>query len=89
MRILAVAVLAIGAIAVEAPARAQAWDPNYPVCLQVFGPASYNECRYTSLAQCAPAASGRAAQCVLNPFVANAQDQSPVRRRHGHDSPTF
>src|SRR5277367_4572104 len=66
MRVLAI--LAIGAIAAAAPARAQAWDPNYPVCLQVFGPINYDECRYTSLAQCAISASGRAAQCVFNPF---------------------
>jgi hypothetical protein len=86
MRVLALAILAIGTIAAAAPAGAQAWDPNYPVCLQVFGPINYNECRYTSLTQCAPAASGRAAQCVLNPFVAHAQHEPPVRRRHWHDS---
>jgi hypothetical protein len=82
MRILALAILAIAsAIAAAAGARAQSYDPNYPVCLQVYGPANYNECRYTSLAQCAPAASGRAAQCIVNPFfAANAQAKLPTRR---------
>jgi hypothetical protein len=85
MRVLALAVLAIGTIAAAAPARAQAWDPNYPVCLRVYGPVSYNECRYTSLAQCAGTASGRSAQCVVNPYFASAE--APVRRhyrRHRH-----
>jgi hypothetical protein len=78
MRILALAVLAVGSIAAAVPARAQAWDPNYPVCLRVYGPASYNECRYSSLAQCAATASGRSAQCVVNPFFASAE--APYRR---------
>ena len=85
MRVLALAVLAVGTIAAAAPARAQAWDPNYPVCLRVYGPISYNECRYTSLAQCAATASGRSAQCAINPYFASAE--APVRRhyrRHRH-----
>jgi hypothetical protein len=82
MRIVALAVLAIGTIAAAAPARAQAWDPNYPVCLRVYGPASYNECRYSSLAQCAATASGRSAQCVVNPYFASAEEPRgrPYRR---------
>ena len=70
MRILALLILATGML--SAPARAQAWDPGYPVCLQVYGPITYNECRYTSLAQCAGSAAGRAAQCSINPYFANA-----------------
>jgi hypothetical protein len=79
-------ILAIGTVSASAPARAQAYDPDYPVCLQVFGPFNYNECRYTSLAQCAVSASGRAAQCVVNPYFANAYQEPPVRhhRRHRH-----
>ena len=80
MRILALAILAIGAASAAAPAQAQTYDPNYPVCLHVWGPANYYECRYTSLAQCNLSASGRAAQCVLNPYVANAQQ--PVQRAY-------
>jgi hypothetical protein len=83
MRILALAVLAIGTVAVAPSARAQAWDPAYPVCLRVYGPISYNECHYTSLAQCAATASGRSAQCALNPYFASAE--APVGwhyRRH-------
>jgi hypothetical protein len=73
MRTVSLAILVIGTIATAAPARAQAWDPNYPVCLRVYGPINYNECRYSSLAECAATASGRAAQCVVNPFFARVE----------------
>jgi hypothetical protein len=82
MRILALAVLAIGAVSAAAPAQAQTYDPSYPVCLHVWGRgATYYECRYSSLAQCNASASGRAAQCVVNPYYASASGDRPVRRR--------
>jgi hypothetical protein len=75
MRNLALAILAIATVAVAEPAAAQTYDPGYPVCLHVYGPiAAYYECAYTSLPQCALSASGRAAQCALNPYFAGAQD---------------
>lgn len=51
-------------------ARAQTYDPSYPVCLQVYqGMVDfYFECRYRTMAQCAASASGRSAQCVVNPY---------------------
>jgi Protein of unknown function (DUF3551) len=57
-------------IALPAPARAQTYDPSYPVCLQVYqGMVDYYfECHYQTMAQCAASASGRAAQCVVNPY---------------------
>jgi Protein of unknown function (DUF3551) len=60
------------AIALPAPARAQTYDPSYPVCLQVYqGIADfYFECHYRTMAQCAASASGRSAQCVVNPYYA-------------------
>lgn len=81
MRILALAVLAIGTIFASAPARAQTYAPGYPVCLHVYGPVVYYECTYTSLPQCNASASGRAAQCVINPFYANGYGDRPIRRR--------
>jgi len=80
MRILGVAIFAIGMVSIAAPVSAQAYDPSYPVCLRVDGPNSYIECRYTSLGQCNASASGRAAQCVVNPFAANAEMIRPARR---------
>jgi hypothetical protein len=83
MRILVFAILAIGTASVAAPAPAQTYDPNYPVCLHVWGPANYYECRYTSLAQCNASASGRAAQCVINPYFASAEEpMGRSYRRH-------
>lgn len=78
MRRLAMAILALATVSVAAPAAAQTYDPAYPVCLHVYGRATYWECRYTSLAQCAGAASGRAAQCDVNPYYAGAK---PRRQR--------
>jgi hypothetical protein len=84
MRALALAILAIAAAAVAGPAAAQTYGPDYPVCLHVYGPATYYECRYTSLAQCNASASGRSAQCVVNPYVAHAEIAAPYRRHHAY-----
>jgi hypothetical protein len=65
-------ILTIGTVSIG-PAAAQTYDPAYPVCLHVYGPATYYECRYASLPQCNASASGRAAQCVINPYFARAQ----------------
>ena len=53
MRILALAILAIGTVSIG-PAAAQTYDPAYPVCLHAYGLAGFNyyDCRYTSLPQC-------------------------------------
>jgi hypothetical protein len=83
MRLLALTILAIAASSAAGPAAAQTYDPHYPVCLRVYGPATYNECTYTSLAQCQATASGRAAECYPNAFYANAAI-APSGRRHRH-----
>jgi Protein of unknown function (DUF3551) len=83
MRILALTIMAAGMLVAAAPARAQTFAPGYPVCLHVYGPATYYECSYSSIAQCNGSASGRAAQCVLNPYAANAaMDYPPGGVRH-------
>ncbi len=47
---------------------------NYPVCLQAYGRnGNYIDCGYVSLAQCNQSASGRAAQCIVNPYFAGAE----------------
>ena len=82
MRILALAALAITAVSVTAPARAQTFGSNAPVCLHVYGPITYYECRYSSIDQCNQSASGRAAQCETNPYAANAAwRDAPARKR--------
>jgi hypothetical protein len=83
MRISALAILTIVAVSTAAPAGAQTYDPAYPVCLQKE--ASYFECAYTSLAQCAQSASGRAATCVINPYPATAR--VPTERNYRRHRP--
>jgi len=83
MRHLALAALILGAGFATAPAAAQTYGSGYPVCLHVYGEVTYYECNYTSIAQCNASASGRAAQCVPNPYMANAGiGGPPVGYRH-------
>jgi hypothetical protein len=84
MRILALAILATAAAAPSA--RAQTYDPAYPVCLQVYQGMTdfYFECSYTSLAQCNASASGRAAQCIVNPYYAGPKKAPPGRKHRRH-----
>jgi hypothetical protein len=84
MRIPTLAILITATVLTAAPARAQTYDPHYPACLQTYGVGgNYIECSYTSLAQCAQTASGRAAQCITNPYFASAQvPAGPYYGRH-------
>lgn len=69
MRILFMAMI-VAAISAASSARAQNYNPRYPVCMKVienFG-GERNECIYYSLPQCAQRASGLGATCILNPF---------------------
>jgi hypothetical protein len=81
MRILALAILTVATVLTATPTLAQTYDPRYPVCLQIYQGFTdyYFECGYTSLAQCNMSASGRAAQCVVNPYYAGGK-ASPGRR---------
>jgi Protein of unknown function (DUF3551) len=81
MRIPALAILTVATFLTATPALAQTYDPKYPVCLQIYRGMTdyYFECAYTSLAQCNMSASGRAAQCINNPYYAGAKAR-PGRR---------
>jgi hypothetical protein len=85
MRILALAILAIGMVSAAGQARAQTYDPAFPICMHVvtWGGGAYEDCTFTTLAQCAMSASGRAAQCNINPYYAGpAASQRRNDRRH-------
>jgi Protein of unknown function (DUF3551) len=86
MRILALAIFTIATASAAPSARAQTYDPDYPVCLQVYQNWRdfYFECAYTSLAQCNMSASGRAAQCIINPYYAGRKTAPPGRRDRRH-----
>jgi hypothetical protein len=79
---IALVVLAAAALTC-APARAQTYDPNYPVCLQVYQGMIdfYYDCSYTSMAQCAASAAGRAADCVVNPYYAKPRARPAPRHK--------
>jgi hypothetical protein len=80
MRAFAWAILSMSAIA-GAPAHAQTYGTTFPVCIQVYEHEGgiYISCEYTSMSGCQATASGRAAQCIVNPYYVAA----PARRR-GH-----
>ncbi|MEY9423840.1 hypothetical protein ABIF69_010282 [Bradyrhizobium japonicum] len=41
------ALVATGLLFSGVPAHAQTYDPSYPVCMQIYGPVGYFDCRYT------------------------------------------
>jgi len=74
------AIIALAMAVVATPARAQLFDPHYPVCMHVFGDLEGErmDCVFTTYAQCAASASGRSAMCLMNPNYAPPSDR---RRR--------
>jgi hypothetical protein len=77
MRSRRLTLVAIGALLAFTPARAQTYDPSYPVCMQIYGPVGYFDCRYASLEQCRFLAVGRSASCVPNPYF---MQKKPARK---------
>jgi hypothetical protein len=73
-----IAILLLGAWG--APAGAQTYDPRYPVCLQIYGTSGMViQCGYGSIAACQVSASGRAAQCIANPYYGHAGSRRRYR----------
>ena len=78
MKIPVSAILALGAlVAASLPASAQTYSPGYPVCMHVYGEqlGDRMDCIFTSLAQCAAAASSLPATCLINPYAQVRQPQ--------------
>lgn len=83
MRIPALVLLTAVTGLTSVPASAQTYGGNYPVCIQNYRwGGSDIDCRFSSMAQCAATASGRAAQCLANPYYANAQMPRGYRRAY-------
>jgi len=62
---------------------------DYPVCMRVYGGGgagglpSYDDCSFTSIAQCNMTASGLPAQCLVNPFYGvRGTPVTELPRRH-------
>ena len=79
MRRLAWATLAAATILVSSlAAQAQTYGSAFPVCIQTYGiDGNYIDCSFTSMDVCRASASGRAAQCISNPYYAAV----PARRK--------
>ena len=81
MRIMKILLAAVAAMAAVSPARAQTYDPAYPICLQTFGiMGNAILCGYTSMNQCQFSARSRAAQCIVNPYFAGTPGKGRTRR---------
>lgn len=82
MRTLALTILTIGIVLTAGHARAQTYDPAYPVCLHVvpWDGGSYYQCSYTTMDQCKASANGQ--MCSLNPYYAGAN--ASLRRNNRH-----
>jgi len=82
MRIPAFALLSVAAVLTAAPARAQTYNPAYPVCIQIYdSDGGRIQCGFDSLAQCAASASGNSAQCIVNPYYGGARAPAGQRSR--------
>jgi hypothetical protein len=75
MRVLALAILTVFTVLTAAPADAQTYGGNGPICLVRYqwGGSKSIYCDYSSMAQCQATASGLAATCDINPYYANAR----------------
>ncbi len=75
-------IVGIGLICSAAPACAQTYDPNYPVCMQVIAlNINYPDCSFVSMEQCKASASGRAGYCFVNPYFSNPYLAKRLRPR--------
>jgi Protein of unknown function (DUF3551) len=85
MRMLRWVMVAGVTILVVAPAKAQRYDPRYPVCLQIWewGGSSSMDCSFTSWDVCRATASGLSGMCLNNPYWSRARQVSPADRRRG------
>ncbi|WP_441235822.1 DUF3551 domain-containing protein [Bradyrhizobium sp. 930_D9_N1_4] len=76
--ILLVAGLLGVALIFAVPARAQTYDPRYPVCIEVYSIDGSNiDCSFTTMAQCAASASGQSAVCYANPYAMQSRQPGP------------
>jgi len=83
--LVALIALTVATMTLPPPARAQTYDPAYPVCLQVYqgGIANYYfECAYRTMGQCQASASGRSAQCVVNPYYGGGKSKRQRQPRY-------
>ncbi|MCA1428851.1 DUF3551 domain-containing protein [Bradyrhizobium sp. NBAIM16] len=78
----ALTILTLSIALTAGQARAQRYDPAYPVCLNVVsrGMTPYYRCSFTTMDQCRASANGQ--MCVLNPYYAGPPARGNARRHH-------
>ncbi|WP_311739678.1 DUF3551 domain-containing protein [Bradyrhizobium sp. CB1015] len=78
----ALTILTVTIALIAGDARAQRYDPAFPVCLNVVsrGMTPYYRCSFTTMDQCRASANGQ--MCVLNPYYAGAASRTNDRRHH-------
>jgi hypothetical protein len=83
MRFSVLMIPVVAALLAAAPARAQTYDPKYPVCMHVFGVllGERMDCVFGSLEQCNMTASGLPASCIENPYYAGPGPRQKRTRR--------
>ena len=91
MRTLTLTILTMGLALAAEQAGAQKYTPGVPVCMHVvpWGGGDYYDCSYQTMAQCAASASGRAAQCDLNPYYAGPTASPRRHDRRGDYRPRY
>ena len=63
------AILGMGMIFAVSPAWAQRYDPNYPVCMEIYDAyGSRMDCYFTSMDQCKEGAKSTPGICSNNPY---------------------
>ncbi|MDF0494520.1 DUF3551 domain-containing protein [Bradyrhizobium yuanmingense] len=89
LSVLAVTSMVAGVTAVFAPAAAEPFNPNYPVCLQQWewGGSNRIYCSYRSWEDCKASAMGLPAMCLANPYWSQPTSARPVRPPHGRSAP--
>jgi len=83
MRRASFALVAAGLLVTAGLADAQTYDPGYPVCMQIYGPVGYFDCRYAALEQCRFLAVGRSASCIVNPYFAQTRPAAGRKVKRG------
>lgn len=73
--------LGLIALALSAACSAGAQARDYRYCLVSPGYGYPGECSYSTYRQCAASASGRLADCIINPRAAFGEERRRVRRR--------
>lgn len=78
--LIGIALTGLSSLAATVPSQAQ----NYKYCLFEGGGIVSRDCSFNTYGQCAASASGRIADCRINPMWAFGGQDQPVRKKKRH-----